>query len=139
MTEKKHSAEYLEYRRRLSEIINRHVGVQARIGAAELFAAVFGYAPDNKINATRALRSLVTDLRKDGIPIISSTASDGGYYLSSAGSDLEAFCKRFRSRALNTLKIEARLRKITLPTLLGQIAMSFATPKEDVTPPSQRP
>ena len=114
-----------EYKTRLLSVLTKHIGKSRSIGMAELYEQVFGKPCSNKINEARFLRKLITELRKDGVPVCSDTDREGGgYYLASAGSELENYCMRLRIRALKILKMEATLRKKTLPELLGQITMS---------------
>ncbi len=81
--------------------------------------------PVHRINGTRALRAIITRLRRQGPPICSqSRTAGGGYYLAAAGSELEDYCERLRKKALKGLCIEALLRQTTLPELLGQIILS---------------
>jgi len=92
-----------------------------------LYEAVYGKWPSDKINGTRRLRYLITALRKDGIPIChTADPTGGGYYLASGGTDLENQCKRLRAQALRKLAMEARMRKIALPELIGQIGLALA-------------
>jgi hypothetical protein len=133
MTENlKYNARHERHKTRLLAVLANHIGSQNRIGAGALFEAVFEMSWTNKINDTRALRTLVRELReKDKTPICSSTGADGGYWLASAGSELDEFCKRYRRRAIRELGIEAGLRRITLPELLGQIMMNLKTGEEN--------
>lgn len=107
-------------------VLTRHVGANRAISMGELYRQVYNKDFANKINDTRNLRILVTQLRKEGVPILSvSDKEGGGYYLASAGSELEGYCKRLRSMALKKLAQEARMRNIGLPALLGQIVLNL--------------
>ncbi|ODA43627.1 hypothetical protein THER_1666 [Thermodesulfovibrio sp. N1] len=64
------------------------------------------------------------------MPICSDTDSEGGgYYLAAAGGELENYCMRLRIRALKTLRMEAILRKMTLPELIGQLNLNVGGKK----------
>ena len=116
-----------EYKAKLLYVLTKHVGKPRSISMAELYREVFGEVPKNKINQTRIIRQLITDLRKEGIPICSDMDREGGgYYLASAGGELERYCMKLRTRALKLLQVEANLRRKTLPELLGQIALAMA-------------
>ena len=109
----------------MTEISGR-IGRSRAIGMGELYEIVFEEPYESRINGTRKLRSLVTELRKEGIPICSvSSSGGGGYYLASAGSDLDDYCRRIRTRALKLLQMESKLRKTALPTLLHQIQLDL--------------
>lgn len=120
------SKEREHYKGVLLRILSRHVGSGRKIGMGELYQEVFGAAWANRINDTRALRALITELRHEGIPICSvADRTGGGYYLASAGSEVNAYCERLRTTALKKLKMEAQIRNISLPQLLGQMAMNL--------------
>jgi len=114
------------YKGDLLRIISRHVGRSNKIGMGELYERVFFDAWNNRINDTRRLRKLVTELRKEGVPICSDTSrTGGGYYLASVGSELNTYCRKLRDRALKMLVQESKLRRTTLPELLGQIQLEL--------------
>ena len=114
---------------KLLKTLSAHHGRARAISMHALHQAVFGSPIEDKINGTRRLRKIVTGLRREGIPICSVSDKDGGgYFLASAGSDLEDHCRRLRAQALRKLAIEAKLRKMALPELLGQISVALARP-----------
>mgnify|MGYP001112123477 CR=1 FL=1 len=122
-----------EYKAKLLYVLTKHVGKPRSISMAELYREVFGEVPKNKINQTRIIRQLITDLRKEGIPICSDMDREGGgYYLASAGGELERYCMKLRTRALKLLQVEANLRRKTLPELLGQIALAMGSKAYDL-------
>ncbi len=119
-----------EHELSLIKVLGHHPGRNRAIGAGELYQAVYGKQWKDKIRDTRKLRALITRLRNDGYPICSTSDSDGGgYYLASAGSELIDHCRRLHSRAMKLLVMEARLMKITLPELMGQISTALAREK----------
>ena len=69
--------------------------------------------------AERTLRHVISDLRTQGVPVVGTP--DTGYFIAQTAAELDECCQFLRSRALHSLGIEARLRKIPLPTLLGQL------------------
>jgi len=114
------------YKARLLAVLSRHIGKARAISMAELYRLVFEKEPKDKITGTREIRQIITELRKEGVPICSSTEqTGGGYYLASVGSDLEVYCKKLRQRALRALAMEAKLRRLTLPQLIGQIQLNL--------------
>ena len=107
-------------------ILSRHVGEEKAIDMGELYSRVFGESYTHKINHTRRLRTIITALRRKGVPIGSTAAKNGGgYYLVRAGSELDEYCGRLRRAALNKLAMEAKLRKISMPELLGQMQLNM--------------
>jgi len=111
---------------RILMIMSGHVGQSKRIGMGELYERVFEETYDHRINDTRRLRRLITELRKDGVAICSrQSKSSGGYWLASAGSELASYCETLRSRALGILGMEAKVRKMSLPEMMGQMALEL--------------
>lgn len=67
----------------------------------------------------RTVRSLVSELREDGVAVCGHPSS--GYFIAETAEELEETCQFLRSRALHSLTLEAKLRRIPLPDLLGQL------------------
>jgi len=107
-------------------ILSRHVGREKSLDMGRLYERVFDKPYTNKINHTRRLRTIITALRQKGVPIGSTAAKNGGgYYLVRAGSELDEYCGRLRRAALGKLALESRLRKLSLPELLGEMQFNF--------------
>jgi len=114
------------YRGRLLAELTSHIGEHQAIGMAALYEAVFERPWQDKINDTRALRKVVTDLRAEGVAICSvSTTAGGGYYLAAAGSELAQYLRRTERRALSILSRNARIKRISLPNYLGQLKLNM--------------
>jgi hypothetical protein len=114
------------YRMRLLAVMTDHIGGHKAIGMAELYEAVYGESWKNRINDTRKLRTLITDLRKDGVAICSdSSTTGGGYYLPAAGSELTGYLRNSKIRALKILSRVSQMQKISLPELLGQMRLEM--------------
>ena len=123
---KKNVMSFDEAAGRLLQVLALHVGREHAVDMGELYTRVFGKKCDHKINHSRDIRKLITALRRNGVPIGSSSSSNGGgYYLVRAGSELDEYCAGLRRRALNALVMEARLRKLSMPELLGQMQMNL--------------
>jgi len=103
-----------------------HIGEPNAIGMGELYELVYGEQWSNRINDTRALRKVITDLRGEGVPICSVAASyGGGYFLAAAGSELAGYLRKSERRALKILKRNATIKKISLPDYLGQMKLNM--------------
>jgi hypothetical protein len=115
------------YAARLLSELTHHVGRHNAIGMGELYELVFQDPWANRINDTRKLRTVITELRKQGVAICSyCSSSSGGYYLASSGSsEMRDYLKRLRLRALKALVLEAKMRRIALPELLGQMQLEL--------------
>jgi hypothetical protein len=111
-----------ELKVRLAWALMEHVGKEHAIGMGELYEKVYGKPWQNRINDTRALRHLITDLRKEGKRVCSAGS---GYYLAAVDSELEEYLARRRRRALTELGMEAAMRKKSLPELLGQLSLDL--------------
>lgn len=70
----------------------------------------------------RTLRLLISDAREEGIAIVGTP--DTGYFVAQTPAELEECCRFLRARALHSLAIEARLRRVALPELLGQLLIN---------------
>ena len=114
------------YTSKLLKIITGHVGKTGMIGMGELYTKVFGEPWAHRINDTRRLRRIITDLRREGVPICSVAANPGGgYYLSSAGSELTEYLGKLRAQGIRKLALEAHLRRMSLAELLGQAQLEL--------------
>lgn len=67
----------------------------------------------------RHVRQLISELREAGQPIC-GTPHDG-YFMAETAEELEETCDFLRSRAMHSLSLESKLRKIPLSNLIGQI------------------
>jgi len=67
----------------------------------------------------RHVRTLVSELRMDGIAVCGTPKS--GYYIAATPEEMEETCLFLRNRAMHSLTLESRLRKIPMPDLLGQL------------------
>ena len=115
------------YETRILTILTRHVGVEKAIGMGELYERVYGKPYKNRINDTRALRKILTDLRLKGT-LIGETRSQsgGGYYLARSASELNEFFNRRKTEALKKLHLVSRMKKIGLPELLGEMTLNLS-------------
>lgn len=89
----------------------KHSGKAAGV-SAEALAAALG-------TTERTLRRLISAAREDGCAIAGTPES--GYYVARTAEELRECCAFLRARAMHSLRMEARLRKIALPELLGQL------------------
>lgn len=102
--------------------LSQCVGREKAIDAGDLFERVFGEKWTNKISDTRPLRYLIRDLRKGGAPIGSCSQ---GYYLLRSDTELADYCRRVERNALGRLMLVSKIKKISLPQLLGQMQLNL--------------
>lgn len=68
----------------------------------------------------RTLRTLISQLRAEGVAICGKPET--GYFIAETPEELDQFCiKYLEARAMHSLKLSSRLRKIPLPVLAGQL------------------
>ncbi len=98
-------------------VLSRHQGCANGIRAKDL-AAHLGIP-------TRRLRTLITELREqDGNAICGRPST--GYFLPLNGDELEETCRFLEHRALHSLRMLARMRRVSLPDLMGQLKLNQA-------------
>jgi hypothetical protein len=73
----------------------------------------------------RTQRSAISLLREAGHPVVGTP--DTGYYMAQNADEVRECCAFLRSRAMHSLVIEARLMKLSVPQLLGQISLELMT------------
>ena len=127
MPQKNNAMTFNEAKGRLLDALLEHIGKENAIGMDVLYEKVFDEKAANKINGTKKLRELITAVRRQGKAIGSVCSNNGGgYYIPRAGSELEDYCSRMLHRpALRKLAMEARIRKVSLPALIGQMSLNF--------------
>lgn len=69
----------------------------------------------------RHVRTLVTQLREDGVAVCGKPSD--GYFVAREPGEVEDTCQFLRARALKSLQLEARLRRVPLPELIGQLRL----------------
>jgi hypothetical protein len=115
-----------EAKSRVLTILSRHVGIEKAVGMGELYERVYGENWQNRINDTRRLRSLITELRYDGTLIGETrTRQGGGYYLARSSHELGQFFGRRKREALKKLNMIAAMQRIGLDELLGQMRLNL--------------
>jgi biotin operon repressor len=92
----------------LITVLSRHIGKGNGIGVKQLALQL-----DTK---ERHVRTLVSELRDEGHAICGTPKS--GYYIAATPEELEETCTFLHNRALHSLALEAKLKRIPL---LGQL------------------
>jgi hypothetical protein len=108
-------------------IMSRHMGMEKAIGMGELHEQVFGEPWRNRINDTRMIRALITELRYNGALIGEvRTREGGGYYQARSSHELSQFFSRRKKEALKKFDMIAKMQKISLDELLGQMRLNLS-------------
>lgn len=94
-------------------ILSRHQGADAGIRAQDLAALL--QVPERRV------RILVSELRADGTAICAHPST--GYFVPVTPEELQQSCEFLEHRALKSLLLMSRMRNVSLPTLLGQLAL----------------
>ncbi len=95
----------------LLRVLRHHVGASKGVGVRQL-------ALQTHLN-DRRVRHIISDLREAGYSICATPKS--GYFMASSNEELETCCRFLRRRAMHSLRLEARLRKLALPDLIHQL------------------
>lgn len=94
-------------------ILSRHQGAEAGIRAQDLAARLD--VPERRI------RTLVSELREEGTAICAHPTT--GYFIPETPEELQQSCEFLEHRALRSLTLMSRMKNVSLPTLLGQLAL----------------
>ncbi len=97
----------------LLSALSGHIGRDRGVTAHHL-AGMLGVLP-------RQVRTLVSEAREGGYGVC-GTPRDG-YYIAANADELEETCQFLRNRAMHSLVLESRLRKLPLADLVGQLKL----------------
>ncbi|MHB1333420.1 MAG: hypothetical protein ACYCY1_12555 [Sulfuriferula sp.] len=95
----------------LISALSKHIGQGNGISAEQLAQLLHCDA--------RQVRKGISAARLDGVAVCGTPKS--GYYIAATAEELEATCQFLRGRAMHSLVLEARLRKVPLTDLVGQM------------------
>ncbi|MGA0610535.1 HTH domain-containing protein [Caldimonas sp. KR1-144] len=100
----------------LLNLLSEHQGRNRGIAARDL-AVKAGLSP-------RQVRKRISALRDEGIAICGKPAT--GYFVPVTPDELEESCEFLEHRALHSLRLLSRMKKVALPELLGQLRLNKA-------------
>lgn len=98
----------------LLTLLSRHIGKNNGIGVKQLAQQLS--------TQERHVRTLVEALRDDGHAVCAHPNT--GYYIAETAEELQTTCDFLHNRAMHSLALEAKLKKIPLPDLLGQLRIA---------------
>lgn len=99
----------------LLTILSRdHIGREKSIGGDALAARLGVKA--------RTVRTLVLKLRENAVAVCGRPET--GYFIAANAEDVEATCKLLEQHGIHQLTVAARMRRTTLPELLGQLHLN---------------
>lgn len=97
----------------LLTLLSRHIGANNGMTAAQI---------SSQLNiAMRRVRSLVSELREEGTAVCGTPHT--GYYIAATADELEETCTYLHNRAMHSLMLISKLRKIALEDLIGQLRL----------------
>ena len=97
--------------------LSRHQGHENGIGISQVVREATGHNSDKA--SERRARDIISALREEGTAICASPST--GYYIAATEEELEACCAWLRSRAMHSLRLESKMRRIAMPDLLNQL------------------
>ena len=97
-----------------------HIGQANGIHVRELVTRITGQAVSCGV-LERRIRAVVTELRLEGAHICGHPVT--GYYMAETAAELQDTCAFLRARAMSSLVLESRMRRISMPELLGQMSL----------------
>jgi len=117
----------------LRHVLRGHQGPDNTISMRDAFEAITGEVviPGRRYDQTRIVRSLVEQLRREGVPVGFRGGPDGGYFVARSDEELAETLAIFHARALSSFRQEAALKRITFGELLEQYALELHDPPSD--------
>ena len=95
----------------LLALLSHHIGKGNGLGVKDLAQQLCAHE--------RHVRTLISDLREEGHAVCDTPLD--GYYIAATAEELQHTCEFLRSRAMHSLTLESKLRKIPLTDLIGQL------------------
>ncbi|MFW2440915.1 MAG: hypothetical protein ACN4GR_16285 [Arenicellales bacterium] len=111
--------------------LQRHQGKANTITMIELTAAVMDFfiIPNEKYNQSRAVRSVIRQLRFEGVPI---GHCNSGYFLAKDQKELDETADLIQRRAVSSLQLVRELRRINVGELLQQLEIELNNEEGEV-------
>ncbi len=99
--------------------LSRHIGKARGISCADLVREITWRQPDAA--AMRRVRKIIEELRKEGQHVCGHPSS--GYFIAENEDELNETCKFLADRALTSLTQAARMKKLAIPDIHGQLKL----------------
>ncbi len=121
--------EFDYWKERTLAILQDYVGEDNPIGMAALTEAVFEIGCANPYNDTHArlLRKIIDALQREKVEICSTRLAGGGYFLAATPEQFQKMIKATKEAALKKLGKAAHMSRVTLPVILGQLALEYCS------------
>lgn len=105
-------------------VLGGHIGAERGIKARELALKVAGDFLINErqiARVERLVRKFIQELRTEGFHICGTP--DDGYYMAANAEELDRTCAFLYARAMTTLTQIAKMKKVSVPDLRGQLKL----------------
>jgi len=104
-------------------VLGGHIGEKNGITCEQLARKVTATQdrPERDLRAERLVRKMIQELRTEGFHICGTPET--GYFLASNGDELDRTCAFLYARAMTTLVQIARMKKVSVPDLRGQLKL----------------
>ncbi|HEC12296.1 MAG TPA: hypothetical protein ENI80_03460 [Acidiferrobacteraceae bacterium] len=116
-------------KRNIIKLLEDHQGPDNCIKMADLhhFATGENIIPSKKTDQSRIIRAIITELRREGMPIGNRGGKYGGYFLARNPKELKPTERVFHKRAMSSLQQEAYLKRAPFKDVLAQHQLEFET------------
>ncbi len=100
--------------------LSQHIGKARGISCEELVRKITWRAPD--AGSSRKIRKVIEELRREGQHICGHPSR--GYFMAKNEAELNETCKFLADRALTSLTQAARMKKLAIPDIHGQLRLN---------------
>jgi len=100
--------------------LSRHIGKARGISCADLVRDITWQAPE--VSSMRRVRKIIEELRREGQHICGHPSR--GYFMAANEEELNETCKFLADRALTSLTQAARMKKLAIPDIHGQLRLN---------------
>ena len=123
-----------QVKRNIRALLAHHQGPNDCIKMIDLHREATGdtIIPKRAYDQSRLTRSIVEELRREGLAIGIRLGPDGGYFLARSDEELRPTIALFHERAMASLKQEAQLKRIPFGQLLEQYQLEFEQQQQEV-------
>ncbi len=114
----------VEFKWKMAALLKKYAGPENCILQYEIYVQITGshIIPKRRYDQTRFIRSIVKELREDGMPI---GIAKHGYFIARSTEELATTISTFHKRAMSSLKQEAALKRLTFNELLEQYELEL--------------
>lgn len=104
-------------------VLGGHIGEKNGITGEQLARKATGIDrwDERDLRTERLVRKLIQELRNEGFHICGTP--DAGYFMAATAEELDRTCSFLYSRAMASLTQIARMKKVSVPDLRGQLKL----------------